>query len=207
MSKPQNARFIRNPRKRSTNELIIVATEGAVTERDYIVALYQTFQKKQEIRSKERIMITLKMLRPNNHSSPSGRLKTLKREIATSRIDANDTAWFICDRDDWNREQFLCVQAWVDSNPAQNRWILSSPNFEYWLKLHFDSSADAKIFFDRYDKHVKPTDFSYDQIVRACKKARTLRAHASSLFEQDGTEMFLFVEFLAEKFKLEDDFK
>ena len=152
-------------------------------------------------------MITLKMLRPNNHSSPSGRLKTLKREIATSRIDANDTAWFICDRDDWNREQFLCVQAWVDSNPAQNRWILSSPNFEYWLKLHFDSSADAKIFFDRYDKHVKPTDFSYDQIVRACKKARTLRAHASSLFEQDGTEMFLFVEFLAEKFKLEDDFK
>ncbi len=46
MSKPQNARFIRNPRKRSTNELIIVATEGAVTERDYIVALYQTFQKK-----------------------------------------------------------------------------------------------------------------------------------------------------------------
>lgn len=134
-------------------------------------------------------------------------MKTLKREIAANRIDANDTAWFICDRDDWSREQFRSAQEWVDSNPAQNRWILSSPNFEYWLKLHFDTSADAKAFFERYDKHVKPTDFSYAQIVRACKKARALRAHASSLFEQDGTEMYLFVEFLATKFELDADFK
>ena len=180
MSKPKNARFVRNPRKRPTNELIIVATEGAVTEKDYIAVLYQTFQREREIRSKERVMLAVKILGPNNQSSPNGRLKTLKREIAANRIDANDTAWFICDRDDWSREQFRSAQEWVDSNPAQNRWILSSPNFEYWLKLHFDTSADAKAFFEHYDKHVKPTDFSYAQIVRACKKARALRAHASS---------------------------
>lgn len=66
MSKPKNARFVRNPRKRPTNELIIVATEGAVTEKDYIAVLYQTFQREREIRSKERVMLAVKILGPNN---------------------------------------------------------------------------------------------------------------------------------------------
>ena len=206
MGKRVKRRLTRPSRKLQTRDLIIVATEGAITEKSYIEVVYKCFQAESEKRRGVKPKICIQFSSLKNQSSPKRRLSSLKKKIEESRIDDNYTAWLIFDRDAWARDQFQEVERWVESDRIRNHWILNSPNFEYWLKLHFNSQTKAKEFFERYDKRVKSTDFSYAQIVEASKKARESTLHISSLLEQDGSEMYKFVEFLAKQLNLDSGF-
>ena len=202
MNKKGKTRLYRQSRRLSARNLIIVSTEGAVTEKTYIDAIRLCFQREIERRTGKKATVCLKVVVLRNQSSPKNRLRALKREIDDTRIDDNFTAWLICDRDEWTPKQFEEIRKWVEKDPDRNHWILSSPNFEYWLKLHFKGADEAKFFFARYDKRLSSSAFTYDQIMQACQSARDAYSHRSSLFEQDGSEMFKFVEFLASRFGL-----
>ena len=206
MGKGMRTRFARRSLNLQPKELIVVAVEGAVTEITYVDALCRCFQEKSE-RSGNRRTVCLKCKSADHQSAPIACLRLLKRMIKEDEIDDNYHAWLICDRDEWPKKQFDEIQEWIKQDPKRRHWALSSPNFEHWLALHFDDGSKVKDYFNRYDKRVKTTDFSYGQIVGACKKARRARENELSLFDCDGSDMYRFVEFLAERYGLSEDFK
>ncbi|MBR5758186.1 MAG: RloB domain-containing protein [Thermoguttaceae bacterium] len=206
MNQRRNPRFIRPSRRLALKKLVLVATEGAITERQYIDIVRSLFLSERRQKTTENLNISVAIVKHRDQSSPRSLLQRLRREIEDNKLDENYSAWLICDRDQWTREQFQEIQKWVDKDPDRNHWILSAPNFEYWLSLHFDNKDDCRTFFERYDKKLQTSDFSYGQIVSANKKARQKFQNSGDLLEHDGSQMFQFVEFLAKEYGLERDF-
>lgn len=206
MNKRRNPRFIRPSRRLALKKLVLVATEGAITERQYIDIVRSLFQSERRQKTTENLNVSVAVVKHRDQSSPRSLLQRLRREIEDNKLDENYSAWLICDRDQWTREQFQEIQKWVDKDPDRNHWILSAPNFEYWLSLHFDNKDDCRTFFERYDKKLQTSDFSYEQIVSANKKARQKFQNNGDLLEHDGSQMFQLIEFLAKEYGLERDF-
>ncbi len=203
-----------SPRSSGTRQLkrlIIVCPEGAETERSYVLAIKDVFQQEARRRFGQTKQVPLEFTRKNNSSAPAHRLKQLRQE--TQRVtDGNYSAWLICDRDRWEEKAFQDIQKWVDKNSDKHNWVLNSPNFEYWLELHFEDTPlgrkEKTQFFNKYKKKIKTTDFSYSQIVLAYNRAKQRYGFSDgNLLETDGSEMFRFIKFLANEFGLGDDFK
>ena len=207
MSKNVKPSFTRRSLRLQTREFVLIATEGAVTEKEYIDAVVACFQQKAKERFGKNVVVSRKYVSSNHRSVPTARLRALKREASLNRIDDNYTAWLICDLDQWNSEQFHEIKTWEEKNKARNHWILNSPNFEFWLSLHFKNTAEFQKYVKRNGKRVGTNDFTYEDIVKACSRARSSYPRDSSLFEQDGSRMFLFIEYLAKFFGLEADFQ
>lgn len=206
MNKRKNQRFVRKSRGLTLKKLVIVITEGAVTERQYIGIVNKHFQSERQRRSSEKPNVSVTIVPHGDKSSPNHLLRRLRKEISENNLDDNYSAWLICDRDQWTSEQFKEVQDWVEKDPDRNHWVLSAPKFEHWLSLHFENQEDDKLFFARFKKSVQPSDFCYEQIRSACKKARQSYQNNADLFVHDGSQMFQFIEFLAKEYGLESDF-
>lgn len=207
MKQRGNSRFQRARRSLQTRKLVVVAAEGAVTERTYLETVIDCFRSQKKKVSGVDAAISFRYVGKGNNCAPIKRLNALKKVISTDNIDDNYSAWLLCDLDEWGADQFAVVQKWVDEKPDRNHWILSSPNFEYWLSLHFAGAEESRIFFSRYSKRIRKTDFNYEQIISACKRARSSFSGAASLLEQKGSGMFMLVEHIAEILGLEEDFK
>lgn len=206
MNAQKRSRFVRPPRQRALAKLVLVAAEGAVTERQYIEVIKSRFQKERLQRGLGNPEVRVHVIRHGDRSAPNRLLEVLRDEIKSNDQDDNYSAWLICDRDQWTPEQFQKVQEWVDKDSKRNRWVLNAPNFEYWLSLHFKNSDEWRRYSKRYAKRIQPSDFSYEQIISAAKKARLKFQNVPDLLEHDGSQMFQFVEYLAREYGLEKDF-
>ncbi len=187
---------------RKLRKVILVITEGAVTERRYIDIVVDLLKDESLKQAKEKSGVKVVVIKHGDKSSPNYLLRCLCEEIGET-LDDNYSAWLICDRDQWTREQFDKVLKWVNKDPQKNHWILSAPNFEYWLSLHFNSSDDWRQYLKNYDKRIRPSDFSLRQIVTASQEARRQFQNNSDLFEHNGSEMFEFIEYLASEYGLD----
>jgi hypothetical protein len=141
-----NRRF--KPRRREgkfrDTRLIIIATEGKYTEKQYFEALalaenYRNSRIRVEIFSSE-----------DNNSAPNHLIERLDKFKKEYELDKHDEFWVVVDVDNW-RETLSEVAATC----LQKDYLLavSNPCFELWLLLHIATWSDyseeqIKIFFD-----------------------------------------------------------
>ena len=202
--------FTRRSKNIPLNPALYLATEGTKTEITYVQLVKEIFKKESVRLFKKRIDVNIVKTTKNTHSSPSNRLRELKRAVQASQ-GAEYSAWLVCDRDEWRQDQFDEIRRWVDSDLKRNRWILNAPRFEFWLKLHFDESTpEGKSALKKFhlDDHkvIRENDITYQQVVMATQKARRLYERENDLFAGNGSNMFLLIEFLAKAYGLEKDF-
>lgn len=206
--------FLRPVRQRDLKEVIFIAWEGAKTEESYADAIKTLFQQEAVQRTGNANVVLIPNINKGNKSAPLQRLRLLKKYIKElpDKGDSNYSAWLVCDLDQWSSEHFKEVQTWVGSSP-KHHWILSSPNFEYWLDLHFDNTPNGRRklreFHEKYDKKVRRGDFSYEQVVTAYRAAKRQYETNSDLTRHKGSQMFLLIKYLAERYcpELGNDFK
>jgi RloB-like protein len=111
-------------------KLIIIATEGIVTEVEYFNQL-----RDQDILSPLRFQI--KVIPPNeNKSAPNHVIKSLTNYKKQYQIKADDELWMVIDRDRWNVKMISeiisqCKQKGIGL-------CISNPCFEIWLILHYE---------------------------------------------------------------------
>ena len=122
--------------------LIIIATEGIVTEVEYFNQL-----REQDILSPLRFQI--KVIPPNeNKSAPNHVIKSLTNYKKQYQIKADDELWMVIDRDRWNVKMISeiisqCKQKGIGL-------CISNPCFEIWLILHYKDLS--KISSEMLDK-------------------------------------------------------
>jgi len=79
---------------------------------------------------------------------------------------------------------------------------LSNPRIEYWFELHFQNDSEKQIFDKGYKKKIKETDFTFEQIVLACKRARGKKQNLIDLYTQKGSLMYEIVEYVGKEYQL-----
>ena len=110
--------------------LIVIATEGSVTEVQYFNQLQE-----QEVLSPFRFQI--KVIPPKeNKSAPNHIIKSLTFYKKQFQIKADDELWMVIDRDRWNVNMISDI-----ISQCKQKGIglcISNPCFELWLILHFE---------------------------------------------------------------------
>ncbi len=73
---------------------------------------------------------------------------------------AGDEAWLVVDTDNWREEDLMARHAWSETEACYGLAV-SSPCFEYWLLLHFETGkgvSDADACVVRLRKHMPHYD-------------------------------------------------
>ncbi len=166
-------------------------------------------EERKKLGKKGRVMLSVTWTRRDNASDPKNLLKKVKNEFEKlrKRKEEWDSVWIVSDNDGRPRAQLDEIKTWVEEEREKRRWILSNRDFEYWLRVHFQSNGDWKRFEERYydhqnNKKVNNNDFTYEQIVHACKKARAKKQTISDLYDQKGSLMYEIVEFIGKEYQL-----
>lgn len=167
--------------ERRYKRLFLIATEGAVTEPQYLHAF-----------NSDRAIARVDCLRSGSDSAPSHVLERLAKAVKIERLRKEDQAWLVIDRDDWPEEQLAACAAWVGERRGRGL-ALSNPNFEYWILLHFEEVQGVVIPADirrrlrqhlpGYDKHLT-RPFTAEQIAAACARAEGRDRPATSTWPQ-----------------------
>ena len=155
-------RFVRPKGEKRYKKRFILSVEGRNTEPQY----FEMFKSNDVV-----IKIIAKGL------SPSDLLNYMKEHLNVERLEKEDEAWIVCDKDDWTVDVLNEIKQWSQES-AQHGFALSDPNFEYWLCLHFeDSSSNSghkqslKKHISDYDKDIDPRKFTEKRIHEAIKRA------------------------------------
>ena len=122
--------------------LIIIATEGSITEVEYFNQL-----REQEILSPLRFQI--KVIPPDeNKSAPNHIIKSLTTYKKQYQIKDDDELWMVIDRDRWTVQMLSDIIS--QSRQKRIGLCISNPSFEIWLILHFEDLS--KISSEMLDK-------------------------------------------------------
>ncbi|MHB8136064.1 MAG: RloB family protein [Anaerolineaceae bacterium] len=119
-------RIRRTPENVRDSSLILIATEGAKTEKKYFESFATKFRN-----PKINILVF-----PNidDQSDPKNVIDSFTKYIEQQKLEENDQKWVVIDRDKWKQESLSDVAA----RCIQNNILLavSTPCFEFWLLLH-----------------------------------------------------------------------
>lgn len=105
-------------------KLIIIATEGEETEKQYFSMFHST-------RVQVKVLPTT-----DSKSSPEYVLKRLKEFKDEYELDDDDELWLMVDVDRWRSKKLSAIAK--ESKKNQFKLAISNPCFECWLYLHFD---------------------------------------------------------------------
>ena len=125
--------FRRVPGRRSYRSLFVLAVEGTRTEPQY----FSIFNVKRSVH--------VKVLTQPGGTDPFHVLKRMERYLSQERLKASDQAWLVVDKDHWTDEQLTKLHSWAQKHQSYG-FVLSNPNFEYWLLLHFEEGNGHFIF-------------------------------------------------------------
>jgi hypothetical protein len=120
--------FTRRIVRRLVKRLIIVATEGAETEKQYFNSLFGAYHM-------PRVLVEV-LPTQKGFSAPQYVLERL-RDVKNDQdlnLDENDELWLVVDRDKWNDNQLEAAVA--DAISEGFHVAVSNPCFEVWLILH-----------------------------------------------------------------------
>ncbi|MGB4958820.1 MAG: RloB family protein [Saprospiraceae bacterium] len=122
--------------------MIIIATEGSVTEVSYFTQLNDA-----AILSSNKFQI--KVIPPeNNRSSPNHVFKSLINFKREYQIKGNDELWMVIDRDRWTVQMLSDIISQCKQKDIG--LCISNPCFEIWLILHYEDLS--KISSEILDK-------------------------------------------------------
>lgn len=137
---------------------------------------------------------------------PASVLERLQKTMKSEHFRKEDTAWLIVDVDEWGDEALAKLLTWAHQNPRFHLAI-SNPKFELFLVMHFEKGngcttptkvdAALKRYLPRYDKRLRPTQFSMDEVVTAVENARARRVSCKEEIPTPGvTDAYKIVEYL-----------
>lgn len=178
--------------KRPYKRLVIIATEGHVTEPEY----FNLFPVDKNI-------IQIKLIRKKHRTSPKQVLRFISNELKNQNFRKSDLAWMVIDVDNWQDADLnLCAQ-WAATDHRRG-FAVSNPSFEYWLLLHFEDCAiqsAAKCgdkllrYLPQYDKHIKRGQISLEQIKDAVARAKARDVNRQEPWPAScGTTVYQLVE-------------
>lgn len=111
---------------------VLASTEGCVTEPQYLYLLQRTLLENK---------VQFNLLFEKGRGDPGHVLKRMEERLDKTALRAGDEAWLVIDRDRWTDEQLRPLVEWAgaSSSTIRRRLVVSNPNFELWLLLHFQS--------------------------------------------------------------------
>lgn len=126
---------------RDRRKLFLVASEGDVTEELYFKALNAN------------VTVDIKPIPSKNRSNPKGVLANLLKDNRS--LEKGDERWIVIDKDSWSDEELKHV---FDFCKAKGIGMaVSTPQFEFWLLLHFENGNGAntkKKCLERLNKYI-----------------------------------------------------
>lgn len=151
---------------------VFVATEGSVTEVEYLDVL--------RAYAREDLNVRL-VAGACGKSSPRRVLARMREYLKRMAMRPDDQAWLVVDRDAWKPEDLDQLCRWAEDD-ARYHVAVSNPCFEFWLLLHFEEGvgvSDAEIctarlrkFCPDYSKHLIPGLFTRERIDSAVARAK-----------------------------------
>lgn len=122
--------FKRSSFNRDVNKLLIIATEGQKTEKEYFEGL---ISRKSHLYTKIYVEVLEKL---NSNSSPSSVIRMLDSFKKEFLLREGDELWMVIDRDkqSWKIAEISEVATLV--NQKNYNMAMSNPAFEVWLLLH-----------------------------------------------------------------------
>jgi hypothetical protein len=172
-------------RKRKNNSdplIILLVTNGAVTETKYL----NNIRKMYGIRSKLRFQVVFK----------SGSPKSVLDEVKRGDQSLYDSVWIFFDKDDNTDDELNSVLSFCKRNDKINS-IVSVPCFEIWLHAHYGIVPDCSHqleAIERYSKAVGinkgdkdlPDSFPFEKweeaVVNLDKTSKKIRAYAAGSY-------------------------
>ena len=147
-------------------ERIILACEGAVTEKNYFESIFKELMKNKNI-AKTSLVIT-----KHAHTNPKGVLKDL--EAALQKDNEYEYKWIVIDRDEMrpNGGGHLLsdFNGAISSAEAQGIQVAySNPSFEIWYLLHFE---------------YRNTGLNRDEVIEQLKKYVDYAKNSKSIFSE-----------------------
>lgn len=169
--------FARTSGTRSYRRIIVISTEGQITEREYFRCIQELFA--------PNCKIDFAGAGSSNCSHPREVLAKMKGYLAEAGgLKSGDEAWLVVDKDEWGEDQFEPLRRWISEKHERGckRGIaLSDPDFEYWLLLHFkdtgvrnrdDCLNRLRRYLPSYDKHIQPGKYSEAKVRAAIERAK-----------------------------------
>ncbi|QRV01790.1 RloB domain-containing protein [Arcanobacterium phocisimile] len=159
--------------KRSYLKLFIIIVEGE-TEEQYF---------KQEIFRNKRIKLISSI---GKNSDPESLIRATDVKARQEKLITGDQVWIVLDRDEQGnqrskREKLRKVVDWQAKDDSRGI-AFSSPQFEYWLLLHYEKGTGVttkKDCLEKLKKHhngryKKNVQFSYsrEEIYQACEHSK-----------------------------------
>lgn len=119
--------FTRKPGFRDS-KLIIIATEGEITEYQYFMGLKENIHN-------SRVHVEILKREDPSKSAPDYVIKTLDEFRKTFNYEKDDEFWLVIDVDRWKEKKISEIsQKCIQKNYF---FAISNPCFELWLLLHF----------------------------------------------------------------------
>lgn len=204
------------PRRRSSGNrdasLIVIATEGEKTERQYFRDLISP-----EYYQNARVHVHV-IKRESSKSAPKHVIKSLDRFSREYRLGGDDELWMVIDTDNWPEAQLSAVAA--KCHQKGYKLSVSNPCFELWLLLHVkdideygaskrrELERNHKVSEDRtalerelvhilgsYNKSRPDTDAFLPYVGKAIERAEKLDEDSGQRWPQSlGTRVYLLVE-------------
>jgi hypothetical protein len=184
---------------RRYRKIIVVASEGRVTEVEYLNQLNDT-----------RTTVHLHCIRKGDRNSPEQVLAAIKTHLKAERLQKRDEAWVVVDTDTWGDDALRALHDWSLGRECYGLAV-SNPKFELWLLLHFEDGKGActPALVDRRlgkhitvrSKHAVGSWLTEDSIKGAIARARAKDSPPCGDWPRNppGTTVYRLVErFLAE---------
>ncbi len=183
------------------SRLIIIATEGKLTEKQYFES--ECFHSH---RVHVQILPTI-----DTKSAPIYVYRRLKEYIGEIELQFEDQIWLMVDVDRWTNKQLSYVCSQPIKGKRKVMLAISNPSFELWLYLHIGEWVNGSISSKKMEKALKEILGSYNKanlnidvfkkgITSAISRAKTLDKSPNNRWPSNpGTHVYKVVE---EIFKL-----
>ncbi|MDO5116733.1 MAG: RloB family protein [Synergistaceae bacterium] len=123
-------RFTRKIGSRPYRRIILIASEGRVTEPVYFQAVQSMAEN-----------VDIRCVTSSGRSAPPYILKKIKKALnELTTFSCKDSAWVVADKDRWEKEQLDTLYEWAEKAPNYGVAV-SNPAFECWLLMHFEEKS------------------------------------------------------------------
>ena len=175
-SNNNKSRFVRKTRDRNFIRQLYIYTEGEITEKEYLITVYNLLDKEYDCSEKFRISVKTS----RGKSSPANILKQIKQDEKDLDVGNSYEIWVLIDQDRWPTQQ---INALLKTVMGPNRHVLVSiPKFEIWLLLHFEKGTgihsptelDQAIdkYIRDYKKHIPDGVITLDKVHEAISNSK-----------------------------------
>lgn len=119
--------------------LVVIATEGAKTEKQYFES--DLFRNS---RVQVKVIETL-----DNRSAPNHVFSRMKDFAKETQLENDDQLWLVVDKDRWTEHSLREICSKSLNRKIQIQVAVSNPCFELWLYLHHAKWVDGRVSSDR----------------------------------------------------------